>query len=144
MKYVLALLFLVIGFSIAQIKWFSLKEGLKKAKEERKMIVIYITSKHCQYCREMENTTFKNQKVQEYLNKNFIPIKVEKSSSDGWTVRKKYGYVGTPTFHFLEANGKKIKTLFGAWTPEEFLGILRYFGEGHYKTTNMTEYFMKN
>ncbi len=144
MKKVLAVFFILIGTSFGDVKWLSLKEGLKKAKEEKKLVVIYITSKHCQYCRKMENTTFKDKEIQEFMNEHFIPIKAEKNSKDGWVVRKKYGYVGTPTFHFLEPDGKKIKTLFGAWTSDEFMGILRYFAEGHYKTINMTEYFMKN
>ncbi len=144
MRIAVVIFFLLIGFSFGNVSWYSLKEGLKKAKEENKPIVIYITSKHCQYCKKMDRTTFQDKQVIDYLEKHFVPIKVEKSSKDGLEVRKIYGYVGTPTFHFLTPDGKKIKTLFGAWKPDEFLGILKYFAEGHYKKINMTEYFMKN
>ncbi len=144
MRYIFLVFVLLIGISLADVRWLSLKEGLKKAKKERKMILIYITSKHCQYCKKMDRTTFKRKSIQEYINRYFIPIKVEKDSYEGKKVKNMYGYVGTPTFHFLEPDGKKVKTLFGAWKPEEFLGILKYFAEGHYKHVNMTEYFMKN
>ncbi len=143
-KRVVFLLLFLIGFSFADIRWYSLEDGLKKAEKERKYVLIYITSKHCHYCREMDKTTFKDDKVQRYLNTYFVPIKVEKTSKEGLLVRKKYGYMGTPTFHFLEADGKKIKTLFGAWNKEEFLKILKFFAEKHYKKESMTEYFMKN
>ncbi len=144
MKKVLAVFFLMFTVSLAEVNWFSLNEGLKKAKKEKKLVVIYITSKHCQYCKKMDKTTFEAKEIQNYMNIHFIPIKVEKSSKDGLLVRKMYGYMGTPTFHFLEPSGKKIKTLFGAWKTDEFMKILRYFAEGHYKTESMTEYFMKN
>jgi len=144
MKKVVVLLLLLNSLSFADVKWLSLKEGLKEAKKENKLVVIYITSKHCQYCKKMDATTFKSEKIQDYMNKHFISIKVEKNTQEGFFVRKKYGYVGTPTFHFLEPDGKKIKTLFGAWKIDEFLGILKFFAEGHYKKESMTEYFMKN
>ncbi|WP_457642581.1 thioredoxin family protein [Persephonella sp.] len=140
---VVGILFLLIGKTLASVKWYSYEDGLKAMKERKKMMIVYIHSDHCQYCRRMEETTFKSGAVINMLKENFIPVKVEKNSEEGLKVRKIYGYMGTPTFHFIKPNGEKVYSLFGAWEKKEFLDILKYFSEGHYKEKTLTEYFMK-
>ncbi|ACO04732.1 MULTISPECIES: thioredoxin family protein [Persephonella] len=136
-------LLILIGSSMASIRWLDYQEGINEMKKTGKMMIIYIHSDHCQYCRKMEATTFKNRKVEEVLERFFVPVKVEKNSEEGLNVRKIYGYMGTPTFHFIQPDGKKVYSLFGAWNEKEFLEILRYFYEGHYREKTLTEYFMK-
>lgn len=144
---VVAIMFFSLGFalsSVAKINWEKYENAFKKAKEENKLIMIYIYSPECHYCKEMEKTTFQDKEVQRTVNKYFIPIKVRKCSEYGLEIRKEYGYLGTPTFHFVEANGKKIKSIFGAWKKDDFLKILKYFYEKYYKSKSMTDYFMEN
>ncbi|RMA96134.1 thioredoxin family protein [Hydrogenothermus marinus] len=129
--------------AFADIKWQPYEEAFKKAKEQNKLVMIYIFSPSCHYCKRMEATTFKDKKVQEIVNKYFIPVKIRKCSKIGQEVRKEYGYLGTPTFHFIESSGKKVKSIFGAWKKEDFLKILKYFYEGHYKKKSMTDYFLE-
>jgi len=136
---------LIVSFSaVAKINWEKYENAFKKASEESKLVLIYIYSLECHYCKEMDETTFQDKKVQDVVNKYFVPVKVRKCSEDGLEIRREYGYLGTPTFHFIEANGKKLKSIFGAWKKEDFLKILKYFYEKHYKTKSMTEYFMEN
>lgn len=134
--------FLLIGISYGDIKWYGLDDGFKKARKEKKIVMIYIYSPKCHYCKRMEATTFKDKKVQKILNRFFVPIKVRKCTEDGMFAREEYGYLGTPTFHFITPDGKKIKSIFGAWKKNEFLKILKYFYSGVYKRKTMTEYFM--
>ncbi len=129
--------------TFADVKWLSYKDAFSKARKENKIVMIYLYSPECHYCKEMDETTFKDKKVQEIINKYFAPVKVRKCIELGLKVRKKYGYLGTPTFHFIKPDGKKIKSIFGAWKKEDFLKILKYFYEGHYKTKSMTEYFLQ-
>ncbi len=142
-----AVFILILGICItsakADIKWLKdLDTALYKAKKQNKLILIYIYSPHCGYCKKMDRTTFKDKEIQEILKKYFIPVKVDKDSPEGEMIKAEYGYLGTPTFHFLEPDGKKIKSIFGAWEKEDFLLILKYFAEGYYKKMSMTEYFM--
>lgn len=141
MRKVVLLFFLMAGISYADIKWLSLEDGFSRAQKEKKIVLIYIYSPKCHYCKKMEATTFKSPQVQEIVNKYFIPVKVRKCSEDGAFVKEEYGYLGTPTFHFVKPDGTKIKSLFGAWSKEEFLKILRYFYSGAYKQKSMNEFF---
>ncbi len=145
-KRIAVLIFLlIIGINSAKadIRWLSdLDMALYKAKKQNKLVLIYIYSPHCGYCKKMDRTTFRDKKIQEIIKRYFIPVKVDSNSPEGETIKNEYGYLGTPTFHFLEPNGKKIKSIFGAWEKEDFLMILKYFAKGYYKKMNMTEYFM--
>jgi thioredoxin-related protein len=141
-KSVVAVFLIGIGISYADIKWLGLTQGFKKARQEEKLIMIYIYSSKCYYCKKMEATTFKDPQIQEIVNKNFVAVKVRKCDDEGQFIRKEYGYLGTPTFHFLTPDGKKIKSIFGAWNKKEFLKILKYFYEKHYLSKSMTQYFM--
>jgi thioredoxin-related protein len=141
---IMVALVLISKTVLADINWENYENAFIKAKKEKKLVMIYIYSPECHYCKEMEETTFKDKQVQQTVNRYFVPVKVRKCSKDGQEIRKEYGYLGTPTFHFIEPNGKKIKSIFGAWIKEDFLKILKYFYEKHYKTKSMTDYFMEN
>ncbi len=143
MRKVVFLLLIVVSSSFGEIKWYGLNDGFQKAIKEKKLIMIYIYSPKCHYCKRMEATTFKDKQVQEVINRYFVPIKVRKCSENGMFVKEEYGYMGTPTFHFIKPDGNKIKGIFGAWPKEDFLKILKYFYTGAYKTKSMTDYFME-
>jgi thioredoxin-related protein len=110
----LLVLVFIFESAFAEINWVNYEYAFIKSKKENKIVMIYIYSPICHYCKEMEETTFNNPEVQETLNKYFVPVKVRKCSKEGMEIRKEYGYLGTPTFHFIEPNGKKIKSIFGA------------------------------
>lgn len=143
MKKFLVILLLLIGFAKAEIKWYNYQEGLKEAQKSNKLIFIYIYSPSCHYCDIMDFKVFESDRVENLLNQYFIPIKVRKCSKEGIEIRNKYGFTGTPMFYFLEPDGKKIKTIFGAWEEKDFVKILEYFAYGYYKKMDMTEYFSK-
>jgi thioredoxin-related protein len=141
--FLLTLVFLV-SLAKADIRWLKdLDLALYKAKKQNKLVLVYIYSPHCGYCKRMDRTTFRDKEIQEYVEKYFIPVKIDSNSPEGEMIKTEYGYLGTPTFHFIEPDGKKIKSIFGAWEKKDFLMILKYFAEGHYKKMTMTEYFME-
>ncbi len=135
---------LFIGTANSKINWETdLDKAFKKAEKENKLLLIYLYSPRCHYCKIMEKKVFSDDKVQHYINENFIPVKIRKCSDDGQFLKVHYGYVGTPMFYFINQDGDLIKSIFGAWDKKDFMKILRYFAEGHYKKIPMTEYFMK-
>ncbi|MGB9766705.1 MAG: thioredoxin family protein [Sulfurihydrogenibium sp.] len=143
MKKVLVLLLLIIGFAKADINWVPYNQAFDKAKKENKLVFIYIYSPSCHYCDIMDFQVFESKRIEDLLNTKFVPVKLRKCSQEGMEVRKKYGFVGTPMFYFLDKDGNKIKTIFGAWEEKDFFKILNYFVTGSYKDMTMDEYFMK-
>ena len=58
------------------VKWYSHEEGRVLGKIENKKMYVHFWAEWCTYCRKMEKETFGNPAVIDYLNANFIPIKV--------------------------------------------------------------------
>ncbi len=144
MKKVAIFVVFLIGFANAEIRWETdLDRAFKRAEKENKLIMIYLYSPKCHYCKFMEKKVFTDKKVQELINKNFVPVKVRKCTDDGQFIKAHYGYMGTPMFYFIDPEGNLIKSIFGAWEKKDFIKILKYFAGKHYKRIPMTEYFME-
>ncbi len=61
------------------VNWFSYgPEALQKAKDENKPILLSIGYSSCHWCHVMADETFEDKETAEYLNENFINIKVDK------------------------------------------------------------------
>lgn len=144
MKKLFLFLLLFIGIAKADINWIHYEKAFDLAKKENKLIFVYVYSPSCHYCDIMEFNVFDSKRVEDLLNKKFIPVKLRKCSKEGIEFRKKYGFMGTPMFYFLEPDGKKIKSIFGAWEEKDFFKILTFFASGSYKNMGMNEFFMKN
>ena len=61
------------GICFSQIKNHQF-EDIENLQKEPRNVIIFIKTDWCNYCKGMENTTFKNQKITENINKNFYFI----------------------------------------------------------------------
>ncbi|MGQ7945941.1 thioredoxin family protein [Flavobacterium sp. WC2509] len=77
--YIALIFFLVIPSGFAQLKTYTFEEAEKVVKEKPKPFVIFIHTSWCNYCKMMENSTFKNPEIINLLNTNFyfIPLDAE-------------------------------------------------------------------
>lgn len=106
----------------ADIKWLKMEDALQIAKKENKVLMVEVSAHTCKYCIEMANTTFKNEKIVAKINTQFAPV-IFYNDSD--SVPPKFFAKGTPTFFFVDKNGKKLMTpIFGAWNVSDFDSFL--------------------
>ena len=54
------------------------KEALDKAQNENKLIIVSIGYAACHWCHVMEHESFENEEVAEFMNDNFVAIKVDR------------------------------------------------------------------
>lgn len=120
------------------IKYYSYSEGLKEAKKKKKYIILYFHSKRCPWCRIMEKEWENNEKVKEYLVKNFLMIKIDAEINSSFVI--KYHIRGVPTIWVLEPDGNPIGPLPGYVPVEEFYLLLKYIKSGSYKKMSFPEY----
>lgn len=106
------------------IEWNSYDKGINMAKEQNKKIFLYFHAAWCGYCRQMEKSTFQDRALIDYMNANFVAIKVdsdlEKKTADSYSVR------GLPTSWFLKANSDKLSNMPGYVDATRLLNILKY------------------
>ena len=80
--YILLIFFCIIPSSYAQLKTYTFEEAEKVVKENPKPYVVFIHTSWCNYCKMMENSTFKNQEIITILNDNFYFISFDAESKD--------------------------------------------------------------
>ncbi len=102
----------------ADIAWMSLDAAKIAAKKENKIVMVEVSSHSCRYCVDMANTTFKNDAIVEKINKNFASVLFYQDSD---VVPAEFASRGTPTFFFVDKNGKRLSPpIFGAWNAGDF------------------------
>jgi len=122
MNKILVGLALVSSYAFAQINWApSYDAALAKAAKEKKNVMVMLSKEGCPACDYMENNVFEEQVIEDTINKNFIPVHLDIHKDK---VPLELGYIGTPTFHFLNAKGEKLKRYDGGANIPTFMGIL--------------------
>ncbi len=126
------------------VEWISMEKGLDAARREDKYMVVDFYTSWCKWCKVMEERTFNDQAVSEYLKSNFVCVRVNaedrrsafsyrgKSLSPAELARE-FGVRGYPSLAYLESDGNLIMVVPGFIPPEKYIDVLKYFQEGHYR-----------
>lgn len=105
------------------VQWRSWDAGMKEAKATGKIIMIDAVRTDCHYCVEMEAAVFKDAAIAAYIDKRFIPVKInldEEGLPLGLNVSM------TPTLFFITKDSALLKKVPGSWNQEDF----RFFLDG--------------
>ncbi len=102
------------------------QEGLKKAQEEDKILMLMISQDGCPMCIYMKNNTLKDKNVTTYMKKYFISVEVNLGDK---TYPKKFDTFVTPTFFFIEPKTKEKldEPLRGGAKAPVFLELLQQY-----------------
>lgn len=105
------------------IHWQTYDKGIRVAQNEGKRVFLHFYANWCLYCRKMAKETFQDKSVIEYLNQNYISIRVD-SDKDRRTASI-YNVRALPSTWFLTKKGEKIGNVPGYLSPKQFLEILK-------------------
>jgi thiol:disulfide interchange protein DsbD len=95
-----------------QIAWVhDFEEGLAKAAEEGKPVMVDFYADWCTYCKKLDAEVFSRPDVVQ-ASKDFVAIKVDTDEDPG--TGRKYGVRGLPTVLFLQSDGTEIRRSRGA------------------------------
>ena len=122
-KIIMMLLFAATIFG-ADIKWETDYHTALKEAEKQNKPVLFISSRHsCKYCVLLEETTFKDSKVVDGLNKDFISV-ISYSDERDYMPRELWR-PGTPAIWFLLPSGEPMfEPVMGAIDANNFLQAL--------------------
>jgi thioredoxin-related protein len=121
----------------AGINWSSYDEAQKAGNATRKFFV-YFYSDHCGYCKLMDAKTFKDEAVIDYINSNYLPVRV--NAGQEFKVASRFGIQGVPDLRFLTAQGEGIARWPGFIASAALLKLLEYINTDSYKKMNFTEF----
>ena len=123
MKKLFLLLLLITSTLFADLNWAEdYESGLEQAKKEKKIVLLMFTLTNCHVCEGMKENVYTQPKVMEYVKKYFIPIELNLDIDE----KEGYAVYGTPTFYFLDSNGKQIGDMkVGGSTTDGFMKKLK-------------------
>ena len=134
-KIILMMLLVASSAFASEVNWAKdFDSGIKEASKQNKP-VLFVFSRHtCKYCVILDETTFKDKKVIEELNKNFVSI-VSYTDENDYTPKELWR-PGTPALWFLLPSGEPMyQPLMGAVDASNFLKALEIVKEEFNKTT---------
>lgn len=122
-KLLFLLTFSAIGIAVSaqtDFRSLSLKEALKVAKEEEKMVFVDFYTDWCGPCKMMARDVFPQKKVGDFLNGQFVCLKLN-AEKEGKEPAQRFRINAYPTFLVLDAAGKVRVEMKGAMGAEEFV-----------------------
>jgi len=86
---------------------------LVEARDTGKPVVIDFYADWCIPCKELDEVTFKDQRLKKYVDR-FVFLKVDLTQNEdgaSWRIRERYGIRGVPTVLFLNPSGEEYPSL---------------------------------
>ncbi len=115
---------MALQLSAQGIEFFhgSFNEALEESKKTGKPIFMDAFAKWCGPCKRMAATTFKDEAVGVFFNKNFINLKMDYEESEGVSLRSKYPVSAYPTLMFIDNKGEIVHKVVGG---QDVNGLLK-------------------
>jgi thioredoxin-related protein len=143
------------------IKWVSLEEGMKLARKKHLNVLVDCYTDWCGWCKKMDNETFVNPGIVDYVNSNFVAVKFDAESKNPVQFNDKTyvnqnqgasrsahqlaiellgGSLSYPTYLYLDEKGTTITLTRGYAQAEDLLPLLKYIGSNAYKKMSWKEF----
>jgi thioredoxin-related protein len=95
------------------VNWYSLKDGMEKAKTEKKPVVLdFFYGQGCPRCEFLEKEVYSNPAIAKKIMDDFVPIRIDlkkKLSPEEESLGEKYNFRNDCLLIFLDANGDLVK-----------------------------------
>ena len=97
----------------------SLEEARAQAAQLDRILLIDFFTTWCEPCKRLDRTTWKDERVLDWLNKTSVCLKVDAEDEDD--LARRYDVQGFPTLLFLRPNGTELGRIVGYRDPQAFL-----------------------
>ena len=139
------------------VSWMTVDQAADKLQQEKRPVLIDLYTTWCGWCRQMDKKTYSNKKVAEYLQDKFYTVKVDAEThavinwdgktyqfnpqyrSNEFAVYLTHGRLEFPTTIIIPP-GQEPQAIPGYMEPKELELLVRYFGDGAYKTRSFDNY----
>lgn len=105
------------------VEWKSYAMGMDSAKDNHKLVFLHFYAKWCGYCTKMEKESFQDDSIAEYLNDNFISIRVDVDEEQN--IAEIYNVFALPTTYFFTSSGEKLGPVPGYISKDRLMTMLK-------------------
>lgn len=107
------------------------QEALEKARSQNKKLFVDIGAPFCSICRAIDASLFADSSVQNFLNENTIPVKLDGSLAQNTDLLKQFKVLGFPTILLINPENQHILKQWGpelyGVSPQEFIQQLKVY-----------------
>ncbi len=104
------------------IQWEPFKTGMSEAQKAGKPVFLHFYAVWCAYCAKMEKESFQNDTIIDFLNENFVSIRVNVDKQPD--VAQNYNVFALPTTYFFSSKGEKLGPVPGYISKERLWDML--------------------
>lgn len=122
MRKIFLILSILATSLFAEIEWMKYDDAMKKANEENKFVMIMLSREGCPACEYMKDIVFEDDNVIIEFDLDFIGVHLDIHND---YIPEEFGYIGTPTFHFLNKHERKIDRIDGGVNVRDFTTKMR-------------------
>ena len=142
------------------VQWMSFEEALEAQQKEKRKMIIDVYTDWCAWCKKMDQSTFSNEFIIEYVNQHFYPVKFNAEQKEDILFKEKtYKYVkygrngyhelavaltqgrlNYPTIVFMDEDLSIIQALRGFQSSLRFEQIMTYFAQDYHKSIPWNKY----
>ena len=101
-----------------------LRTGMNRAAGEGKLIFLEFWANYCTPCKVMEEYTYTNPSVIERMNGNYVPVKVNIQSFDGFDLKNQYKVTVLPTIIILDSKGRQVARYEESMSASQLTAVL--------------------
>lgn len=117
----LGALYYVFPGSDPETEALTLEDGIKLAREQGKLIFLYINAKTCPYCRQLEKEFAESEEFQQVVKQDYIWVTLDFQKN--YTLARRFGLQGPPAMIILDQDGKAITGIPG-YPPRGVLDVI--------------------
>jgi tetratricopeptide (TPR) repeat protein len=96
-------------------------EVLRRARAEKKPVMLDAYAVWCGPCKQLDRMTFADATVGAWARKNVVAAKVDAEKGEGRRVAQRYAVRAFPTILFLDASGNELDRISGVFPPADFI-----------------------
>ena len=93
----------------------------KRALSENKLYFVDFDASYCATCRKMDESTYMNEKLADYMDENVIALRVDVQDFDGVMWSQQYEVEALPTMLIFDVQGNLVKRLIGYQTASDLI-----------------------
>lgn len=120
-----ALMGLLPAGAQTEFRHITFDEAKTAAKAENKNIFIDFYTSWCGPCKRLAANVFPTRQVGDYLNSNYICLKIDAENGEGPELAKKYGVRAYPTLAVISSDGELLGSFAGLKEGDEFITAVK-------------------
>ena len=106
------------------VQWEAWSAGvLDRAQQEGRLVLLDLTAEWCQFCRKMDEITYRDPDVVQLINRQYFPVRVD--DKDRYELALRYSKVVRPATIILDSKGNELIRKQGYLEPQWMVWLLQ-------------------